>query len=71
VAPGSDHWEEKPLAWAITTLAHRIKATRDAGFITTSPGGVTVNRTENLASIGGAALNNEECYLISKRASSI
>jgi formate dehydrogenase major subunit len=65
-APGSDHWEEKPLDWAITTLAQRIKATRDANFITTSPSGVTVNRTEALAAIGGSPLNNEECYLISK-----
>ena len=65
-APGSDHWEEKPLEWAITTLAQRIKATRDENFITKSPSGVTVNRTETLASIGGAALNNEECYLLSK-----
>ena len=62
-APGSDHWEEKPLDWAITTLAQRIKATRDADFITKSPTGVVVNRTETLASIGGAAINNEECYL--------
>lgn len=67
-APGSDHWEEKSLEWAMTTLAQRVKATRDAGFITKSPGGVTVNRTENLASIGGAAINNEECYLVSKLA---
>jgi anaerobic selenocysteine-containing dehydrogenase len=67
-APGSDHWEEKPLDWAMTTLAQRVKATRDAGFISKSPSGVTVNRTENLACIGGAALNNEECYLISKLA---
>jgi len=65
-APGSDHWEEKPLDWAMQTLAQRVKATRDAGFITKSPAGVTVNRTEALASIGGAALNNEECYLIAK-----
>ena len=65
-APGSDHWEEKPLDWAITTLAQRVKATRDANFITKSPTGVTVNRTEALASIGGAAINNEECYLIAK-----
>ncbi|OGR07492.1 MAG: formate dehydrogenase [Desulfobacca sp. RBG_16_58_9] len=64
-APGSDRWEEKSLDWAMTTLAQRVKATRDASFITKS-GGVTVNRTEALASIGGAALNNEECYLISK-----
>jgi formate dehydrogenase major subunit len=62
-APGSDHWEEKSLDWALSTLAQRIKATRDASFITKSPGGVTVNRTETLASIGGAAINNEECYL--------
>ena len=65
-APGSDHWEEKPLEWAITTLAQRVKATRDKGFITKTPAGVTVNRTEALASIGGAAINNEECYLVGK-----
>jgi formate dehydrogenase major subunit len=65
-APGSDHWEEKPLDWAMTTLAQRVKATRDAAFITKSAAGVPVNRTEALASIGGASINNEECYLISK-----
>jgi formate dehydrogenase major subunit len=65
-APGSDHWEEKDLDWAMQTLAQRVKVTRDAGFLTKSPAGVTVNRTEALASIGGAALNNEECYLIAK-----
>ena len=65
-APGSDHWEEKSLDWAMTTLAQRVKATRDAAFITKSPTGVPVNRTEALASIGGASINNEECYLISK-----
>jgi formate dehydrogenase major subunit len=62
-APGSDHWEEKSLDWALSAVARRIKATRDAGFITKSPAGVPVNRTETLASIGGAAINNEECYL--------
>jgi formate dehydrogenase major subunit len=67
-APGSDRWEEKPLDWAIKTVAQRIKETRDASFVSKTPSGVTVNRTESLASIGGAALNNEECYLISKLA---
>ena len=67
-APGSDHWEEKTLDWAMTTLAQRVKATRDQGFLAKTASGVTVNRTEALASIGGAALNNEECYLISKLA---
>jgi formate dehydrogenase major subunit len=64
-AAGSDHWEEKDLDWAMKTLAQRVKATRDGNFIAKS-GAVTVNRTEALASIGGAALNNEECYLIAK-----
>lgn len=64
-APGSDHWEEKDLDWAVQNLAQRVKATRDASF-TAKSGEVTVNRTEALASIGGAALNNEECYLLSK-----
>jgi formate dehydrogenase major subunit len=62
-APGSDHWEEKSLDWALTALAQRIKATRDASFITKAADGTPVNRTEALASIGGAAINNEECYL--------
>ena len=64
-AAGSDHWEEKDLDWAVQTLAQRVKATRDAGF-TAKSGAVTVNRAEALASIGGAALNNEECYLLAK-----
>ena len=67
-APGSDRWEEKPLDWALQTLAQRIKATRDKDFITKSAAGVTVNRTETLAAIGGAAINNEECYLLVKLA---
>lgn len=65
-APHSDKWEEKDLDWAINILAQRVKATRDASFLAKSPAGMTVNRTEALASIGGAALNNEECYLIAK-----
>jgi len=65
-APGTDHWEEKDLEWGIKTLAQRIKSTRDANFIAKSEAGVPVNRTEAIASIGAASLNNEECYLISK-----
>lgn len=65
-APGSDRWEEKDLEWGLTTLAKRIKATRDATFQTVSAAGVPVNRTEALAAIGGSPLNNEECYLITK-----
>jgi formate dehydrogenase major subunit len=65
-APGADHWEEKPLDWAVQTLAQRLKATRDAHFIAKTPAGVTVNRTEAMASFGGSQFNNEECYLLIK-----
>jgi len=70
-APGGDHWEEKDLNWAIRTLAQRIKSSRDGSFINKSEDGTTVNRTEAIASIGAAVLNNEECYLISKLARSL
>jgi len=70
-APGGDRWEEKDLDWAIGTIAQRIKSTRDGSFINKSENGTTVNRTEAIASIGAAALNNEECYLISKLARSL
>lgn len=65
-APKSNRWEEKELDWAIAEVSKRIKSTRDSSFIPVDSAGVTVNRTEAIASIGGAALNNEECYLISK-----
>lgn len=65
-APGSDRWEQRDLDWAVRTLAERIKAARDSGFVARSASGVSVNRAEALASIGGAALNNEECYLMAK-----
>ncbi len=64
-APGSDKWEEKEWDWAISEIAKRIKKTRDANFITTEEG-VAVNRTEAIAGLGGAAVNNEECYLFVK-----
>ena len=46
-------------------IAARVKQTRDASF-QTEAGGVAVNRTEAIASLGGAALDNEECYLLAK-----
>src|SRR5262245_2128728 len=64
-APGSDRWEEKSWDWVMPRIAARVKATRDASF-QTEVGGVTVNRTEAIASLGGAALDNEECYLLAK-----
>lgn len=64
-APGSDKWEEKDWTWAINTIAQRIKDTRDSNF-TEDDGTYLVNRTDAIGSFGGAALDNEECYLFSK-----
>jgi formate dehydrogenase major subunit len=71
-APGADAWEEKDWEWALDEIAKRVKATRDANFIETQadakdPSKIyTANRTEAIASLGGASLDNEECYLLSK-----
>ena len=65
-APGSDRWEEKDWEWAIGEIAKRVKKTRDDHFMVRDAEGRTVNRVEAIASLGGAALDNEECTLISK-----
>lgn len=65
-APGAADWEEKDWEWAIDEIAKRIKATRDANYTEKDEAGTTVNRCESLAQLGGAALDGEECYAISK-----
>jgi formate dehydrogenase major subunit len=70
-APGSDRWEEKDWGWTIDQIAQRIKSTRDANWIEKDEDGKLVNRTEALAWLGGAALDNEECALSVKFARSL
>jgi formate dehydrogenase major subunit len=65
-APYSDHWEERPLDWAMDRIAQRIKRTRDETFVRELPDGTVVNHTLGLAELGGATLDNEENYLIKK-----
>jgi formate dehydrogenase major subunit len=67
-APGASEWQEKTWDWTIGEIARRIKTTRDSSFTVTDNAGNAVNRTEALANIGGAGLDNEECYLLSKMA---
>lgn len=64
-APGANNWVEKDWDWAIKEIAKRIKTTRDATFKATEDG-VTVNKTEAIAHLGGAIHSNEECYLFQK-----
>lgn len=65
-APYSDHWEERPLGWAMDRIAERVKRTRDETFVHRLPDGTIVNHTLAIASLGGATLDNEENYLIRK-----
>ncbi len=70
-APGATAWVEKDWDWAITKIAENIKASRDATFLAKDKKGRVVNRTEGIACLGGAALDNEECYAYSKFARSL
>lgn len=80
-APGAGEWKEVSWDWALDEIAKKTKATRDATFLPTSKikikekvGAVevekeieaVVNRTMGIASVGSAALDNEECYLYQK-----
>ncbi len=65
-APYSDHWEERPLEWAMDRIAQLVKQTRDETFVGHLPDGTTANHTLAIAELGGATLDNEENYLIKK-----
>jgi formate dehydrogenase major subunit len=65
-APYSDHWEEKPLDWAMERIAERVKQTRDATWQQRDAEGRLVNHTLGIGHFGGATLDNEENYLIKK-----
>jgi formate dehydrogenase major subunit len=71
-APYSDHWEERPLSWAMERIAQLVKQTRDESFEERGADGadgdesVPVMRTFAIGHFGGATLDNEENYLIKK-----
>jgi formate dehydrogenase major subunit len=65
-APGGTEWQDVSLDWAMDRIAQRVKETRDATYVHTTPDGKTVNRTTGIAHLGGATLDNEENYLIKK-----
>ena len=70
-APGSDKWEAKSWDWALDKIARNMKDTRDKTFKKTEVNKkdnkeYVVNRAEGMAFLGGAGLDNEECYLWSK-----
>ncbi len=80
--PGVTEWKEVEWSWALDQIAKRVKDTRDRTFKTSSKSKVKekaadgtekevekdflVNRTDGIAHVGSAALDNEECYLLQK-----
>jgi len=81
-AAGATEWKEVDWDWALDEIAKRVKQTRDKTFKATSKAKVkekgpdgkeaevekdfVVNRTDGIAHVGSAALDNEECYMLQK-----
>jgi formate dehydrogenase major subunit len=65
-APYSAAWKEVKWEWALEKIAANIKKSRDASFMEKNAQGQLVNRTNGIASVGSAALDNEECWLYQK-----
>ena len=62
-APYAKEWKKVSWDWALTEIAKRVKATRDATFQAKNTKGQIVNRTMGIASVGSAAIDNEECWI--------
>jgi formate dehydrogenase major subunit len=65
-APYSDHWEDRPLAWAMDRIANLIRDAREESFVERAPDGKLINQTPAIATLGGATMDIEENYLIKK-----
>ncbi len=81
-APGAGEWQEVEWDWALDEIAKRVKQTRDKTFKISTKSKVkgkgpdgkeveaekefVVNRTDGIAHVGSAALDNEECYMLQK-----
>jgi formate dehydrogenase major subunit len=81
-AAGASEFKDVEWDWALDEIAKRVKDTRDRTFKLTSrskvkekqPDGTekdvekdfVVNRTDGIAHVGSAALDNEECYMLQK-----
>lgn len=64
-APGGRQWQD--LSWdrAMAVIAQRVKKTRDETWVGRRDR-LTINHAAGIACLGGAALDTEECYLLSK-----
>jgi len=64
--PFGAEWKEVSWDFAIGRIAERIRETRDKSFEIRNKDDRVVNRTLGIASLGSAALDNEECYMYQK-----
>lgn len=67
-APGATEWTPTTWSNAISAIAGKLKTQYDNRVQEELVDGeyIPVNRCETVASLGGASLDNEECYLLSK-----
>jgi formate dehydrogenase major subunit len=62
-APYAKEWKSVSWDWALKEIANRVKETRDATFTHKNKKREVVNRTTQIASVGSAAMDNEECWI--------
>jgi formate dehydrogenase major subunit len=65
-APYATEWKEVSWDWTLREIAKRVKKSRDASFMAKNAKGQVVNRTNGIAHVGSAALDNEECFMLQK-----
>lgn len=65
-APYATDWEDKPLDWAMDRIVQLLYETREETFQETNAEGKPLNNTLAIGSLGGATLDNEENYLITR-----
>jgi formate dehydrogenase major subunit len=65
-APGATEWQRLDLDTAIDMIADRVIDARERTWEDLDEQGHRLNRTRGFAGLGGAALDNEENYLIKK-----
>lgn len=64
--PYSGEWEDLDIEAAMDMIAERTKRARDETWEDENEEGRKLSRSMNVASVGGAAIDNEENYLITK-----
>ncbi len=64
--PYSAEWEDLDIEVAMDMIAERTKRARDESWEDENESGKKLSRSMNVASVGGAAIDNEENYLITK-----